>query len=498
MRNRISFALMIPLWFSLYAAKTIPMAIASGTTDFKFDFGPGKVRPGYIRVLSTTAYTNERGYGFVGAPVVKGAPFFFAIDLPEGNYNVTVTLGDRTGGSTTTVKAEARRLMLEKVQTAPGRFATRTFTVNVRHHRLKSGEKVRLKADEQPHLDWDDQLTLEFSNIRPCVDALEIARADDAVTVYIAGDSTVCDQGKEPWCAWGQMLPRFFKPGVAIANYAESGESLKSFVGERRLEKILDTLKAGDYLFLQFGHNDQKERGEGVGAFTTYSADLKRYIAEARMRGGIPVLVTPMNRRTFDAAGAVTNSLGDYPEAVRRTAREEHVPLIDLNAMSKSFYEALGPERSKQAFVHYPAGTFPGQVQELKDNTHFNPYGAYELARCIVEGIKADRLGIARFLANDVPPFDPAHPDPVEETIREEGRGKREEKEEAGTREEGRGKRREKGRVNGVSHTSERRLPQGPALCALRIHPPREERAGPWGKREKERQMPKQPRIGLQ
>src|SRR5205823_3705770 len=88
-------------------------------------------------------------------------------------------------------------------------------------------------------------------------------------------------------------------------------------------------------------------------------------------------------------------------------------PLIDLNAMSKVLYEALGPEASKKAFVHYPAGSLPGQEKELKDDTHFNAYGAYELARCIVEGIKANRLGIARFLVDDVPAFDPAHPDPV-------------------------------------------------------------------------------------
>ena len=115
---------------------------------------------------------------------------------------------------------------------------------------------VRLKPDEQSHLDWDDLLTLEFTGTHPCVHALEISKADKAVTVYIAGDSTVTDQAQEPWSAWGQMLPRFFKQGVAIANHAESGEYLKSFVGEHRLQKILETIKAGDYLLIQFAHND--------------------------------------------------------------------------------------------------------------------------------------------------------------------------------------------------------------------------------------------------
>jgi lysophospholipase L1-like esterase len=262
-------------------------------------------------------------------------------------------------------------------------------------------------------LHWDDKLTLEFSNRRPCVCALEIARVDDAITVYIAGDSTVTDQPREPWAAWGQILPRFFKPGVAVANHAESGEALRSFLGEKRLDKILSTIKPGDYLFIQFGHNDQKERGPNVGAFTSYKDSLKHYIKEAKERGAIPVLVTSMHRRTFAEDGTIKDSLGDYPEAVRQAAREDDVPLIDLNAMSKTFYEALGPEASKKAFVHYPAGTLPGQEQALKDDTHFNAYGGYELARCIVEGIKADELGLARFLVDDVPPFDPSHPDPV-------------------------------------------------------------------------------------
>jgi lysophospholipase L1-like esterase len=387
-------------------------------TSYRFDFGPGAVAPGSIQVIPATVYNKQSGYGFDLGSVVSAVdrggddpirgdfctsdkPFFFSVDLPEGNYNVTVILGDQAGESTTTVKAESRRLMLEKVRTARGEFATRTFTVNIRNSQIGSrpGGQVKLKAREQGVLHWDDKLTLEFNDTRPCVCGLEINRVDDAVTVYLAGDSTVTDQPREPWNSWGQMLTRFFKPGVAVANHAESGEALRSFTAANRLEKVLSTIKAGDYLFIQFGHNDQKERGEGVGAFTSYKQSLKYFVAEARKRGAFPVLVTPMNRRTFDAGGKITNSLGDYPDAVRQTAREEGTPLIDLNAMSKPFYEALGPKDSKKAFV---------------DNTHHNNYGSYELARCVVEGIKANHLGIAPFLVDDLPPFDPAHPDPID------------------------------------------------------------------------------------
>jgi lysophospholipase L1-like esterase len=403
-------------------------ARSSEGAAFKYDFGPGKIAPGYLQVLATSIYSEQSGFGFDSSSnltmvdrdgkdalrsdfCTSDRPFFFTANLPEGNYDVTVTLGDLKDKSETTVKAESRRLMLEQVQTRPGEFAVRTFTVNVRNSRLKSGGQVSLKADEQPKLDWDDRLTLEFGGRRPCLCALTIRRAERAVTVFLAGDSTVTDQVKEPYCSWGQMLPRFFKAGVAIANHAESGEALKSFVGEKRLEKIMDLLRPGDYLFVQFAHNDQKKEGAYAAPFTDYKRYLKSYIAGARGRGAIPVMVSSMLRRRFDAEGKVINSLEEYPEAMRQTAAEEKVPLIDLFAMSKNFYEALGPEKCKRAFLHYPAGTFPEQPDELKDDTHFSAYGGYELAKCIVEGIRAGKLGLSKYLHKGLPGFDPGRPD---------------------------------------------------------------------------------------
>jgi lysophospholipase L1-like esterase len=375
-------------------------------THFQFSFGPGKASPGFIQVRPTTVYSKERGYGFdLGAKVsavdrggedaLRGGfctsdqPFFFSVALPEGNYNVTLTLGDQKGESTTTVKAESRRLMLEKVHTEAGQFQTRTFTVNLRTPAIASGGQVRLKDREKGVLHWDDKLTLEFGGPRPCVFTLEITRVKNAITLYVAGDSTVTDQTREPWGGWGQMLPRFFKAGVAIANHAESGESLKSFVAEKRLEKVLSTMKAGDYLFIQFGHNDQKERGANVGAFTTYKASLKLFIAKTRKLGGIPVLVTPIARRFFEGEGTIRNTLGDYPQAVREVAAEEKVALIDLNARSARFYESLGPEKSKTAFVG-------------NDNTHTNAYGALELARCVADAIGESKLDLAKYLVDEV------------------------------------------------------------------------------------------------
>jgi lysophospholipase L1-like esterase len=267
---------------------------------------------------------------------------------------------------------------------------------------IVSGGEVRLKDREKTTewWAWDEKLTLEFNNSHPVVCAIEI-KPIAVPTVYLLGDSTVCDQPLEPYNSWGQMLTRFFQPGIAIANHAESGESLRSSLAAHRLDKVLSIMKPGDYLIIQYGHNDEKEKGEGIGAFTSYKSDLKKFVAEARKRGAHPILVTPVQRRSFDAAGKITNSHGDYPEAVRQLAKEENVPLIDLNAMSKLLYEAWGADLSKQAFAP-------------NDNTHHNNYGSYELAKCIVEGIKTARTGLESYLVSDVAAFDPGRPDPIE------------------------------------------------------------------------------------
>jgi len=337
-------------------------------------------------------------------------PSTYSVDVPEGNYNVTLTLGG-PAACDTTVKAESRRLMLEAVATRPGETVTRTFAVNVRNFRLApppdnapGGDRVRLNPREQGVLHWDDQLTLEFAGTHPCVQKVEIVNVN-VPTIFLAGDSTVTDQPKPPTTSWGQMLTRFFKPGIAIANHAESGETLKSFLTALRLDKILSQMKPGDWLFIQFGHNDMKENWPQTyaPAMGTYKQYLKVFIAEARRKGATPVLVTSMHRRSFGPDGKIRNTLGDYSEATRQTAREEGVALIDLNAMSAAFYEALGPERSPLAFG-----------ANGRDATHHSAYGAYELARCVVEGIRAAHLDLVQYLADDVPPFDPAHPDSPE------------------------------------------------------------------------------------
>ena len=338
-------------------------------------------------------------------------PFFFSVALPEGSYRVIVKLGGAQP-STTTIWAEARRLMLEKVAVKADGSVTRKFDVNVRVPAIAGdvSRTVHLKPREVGNLNWDTKLTLEFNGDHPSFRELRIEPIQET-TIYLAGDSTVVDQDVEPWAAWGQMLPRFFRPGVVVANHAESGETTRSFVTEQRLAKVMSLIKPGDYLFIQFAHNDQKPNAVSLDDYRKLLAD---FIAQARARGATPVLVTSMNRRTFDAEGKITNSLAGYPGAMREVAAQQHAVLIDLNAMSKALFEALGPEGTLRAFMHYPAKSFPNQSEAISDDTHFNGYGAYELARCVVHGIRQAKLPLRKFLTNDLSDFNPAAPDSVD------------------------------------------------------------------------------------
>lgn len=398
---------------------------------YSFSFTPVNIL-NYTKVDPLQKYSEELGYGFdfgtVPSAIYRGGnkpvtsgfvtsdkPFLFSVMLPEGNYNVKIITGDLKEATCTTVRVESRRLLFEKITTAPGKFATLTATINIRISEIAgTNEKVQKKPRELYKLDWDNKMTFEFNDTRPCICAIEITRVENALTVYLAGNSTVVDQDDDPWASWGQMFPRFLRQGVAVANHAESGLSLGSFISGNRLKKVLSTMKRGDYLFIEFGHNDMKETGPDDGAYKSYSERLRMFVNETREKGGIPVIVSPANRRSFGDDGKISNSLGDYPGAAKKVAQELKVIFIDLNAMTKTLYEALGTENSKKAFVIYPANSFPGEPNALNDNTHFNSYGAYQLAKCIIEGIRQNNLAIKKYIVRGLPIYDPARPDPFE------------------------------------------------------------------------------------
>ena len=385
--------------------------------DRIFTFGSSSTTPAdpaATLVSADDAYSPEHGYGFepASAPLATTAasvhaaqPFYFSVALPEGNYRVRVTTGASASRSTLTVKAELRRLVVEKLASTPEVSGTSEFVVNLRRPQIAGAVdatgkplEVRLKPRERAEeaWAWDDKLTLEFNGDHPTVSAISITRADDLPTVFLLGDSTVADQPREPYASWGQMITRFFAPTVAVANHSESGESIASALSERRVEKILSVVRSGDWVFLQFGHNDMKKD-----SVETYTANLKKVTASLVAKNARVVLVTQMHRHSFGPDGKIQNSHKDYPDAVRAVAREENLPLIDLHAMSQALYETLGAEKALLAFK-------PG------DATHHNPYGAYQLAKCVAEGIRRGVPDLAKHLAADVVPFDPARSDAPE------------------------------------------------------------------------------------
>lgn len=403
----------------------------SKPTSWKFDFGSGKVQEGFTQVTTETIYSKETGWGiipfgtiqsfkqkksdnFLSDGLSSAAPFYFQLDVPEGRYKITMVLGSSDENSAITVKAESRRLMLENIEIEKGEAVTKTIVVDVRFPQINATESIRLKSRELPYKNWDKSLNLEFNGENPSVRSIVIEEANDLPVIFLAGNSTVTDQDYEPWASWGQMVTRFMKPEIVVANFAESGETLKAFRRENRLKKIMSVMKPGDYLFMEFAHNDQKPGGNHVEPFTTYQEQLMFYADEARKKGGKPVFVTSTNRRKFDENGKIENTLEEYPDAMRQLAAKENIPLFDLNAMSKDFYEALGVEDSKKAFVHYPANTFSNQKDPLADNTHFNAYGAYELAKCVVQGIMEQKQDLAKYVVDDFGSFNPSQPDPFE------------------------------------------------------------------------------------
>ena len=345
--------------------------------------------------------------------VKSNAPFTRNIEVPDGNYKVTVVLGSKKKAGNTVVRAENRRLMVDEVATKKGQFKTVEFVVNKRTPEIEKGKRVKVKEREKNYNTWDNAINLEFTGAAPAVKEVKIERDTTATTIFLCGNSTVVDQPYEPWASWGQMIPRWFGPEVAISNNAESGLTAGSFLGSYRLDKILTMMKKGDYVICEFGHNDQKEKMAGAGAWYNFSYNLKVFIDKVRAKGGNIIFVTPTQRRLFDDAthSKILETHGDYPDAMRAVAKREGVPVIELHDMTRTFFETLGYENSKKALVHYPANTFPGQDKPLADNTHFNPYGAYEIAKMVVMGMKQLNLPIVKYLRSDWKDFNPAQPD---------------------------------------------------------------------------------------
>ena len=339
-------------------------------------------------------------------------PFFYTVAVPDGNYKVTVTLGRAKSDAETTVRAEGRRLFVEPVKTKKGKYAIHTFTVNKRTINLPDGRQIKINAREKAYKNWDDSLSLEFNGSYPAVRSVKIEPAGKVTQLILCGNSTVTDQNYEPYASWGQMVTRWFDPSVAVVNLAESGQTCGSTIAQRRLDKAVSMLQEGDWLFVEFGHNDQKDKKPGSGAWYNFTHYLKQFVDLARQKKANIVFCTPTQRRKWEKDNLhIRETHGDYPEAMRAVAKREGVPVIELHDMTRTFFETLGYEDSKKSLVHYPANTFPGQTKELADDTHFNPYGAYEVSKMVVMGMKQIGCSLTEHLLPDWKDFDPAHPD---------------------------------------------------------------------------------------
>jgi len=228
------------------------------------------------------------------------------------------------------------------------------------------------------------------------------AAAKEPITVHLAGDSTMAKKlpEKRPETGWGEMLPAHFREDrVRVNNHAKNGRSTRLFIEQKLWQGLLDVLKEGDYVFIQFGHNDgAKDKPDRYTPPEDYRANLIRFVKEARERKATPVLFTPVMRRKFSKEGAFVDQHGVYPGLVREVAAELKVPLIDMHRMSERVLVGYGPEESRKLFLQLKAGENSNYPAGVDDNTHFNPRGAEEMAALAVEGIREHKLGLAKFL----------------------------------------------------------------------------------------------------
>ncbi|MFH8414876.1 rhamnogalacturonan acetylesterase [Streptomyces collinus] len=285
-------------------------------------------------------------------------------DVPPGTYDVRVTLGGKAA-SGTSVSGETRRSLLPETAVPAGERVTRSFTVNVR---TPEGEPTGPAGT--PGLD------LRIGGSAPALAGIEVKRARHARQIFLVGDSTVCDQPGDPYSGWGQQLPQYLRAGVSVANYADSGESTVSYLGNPQLwATVRPLIRPGDPVLVQLAHND-KTTDEA-----TYRANLETLVAGIRERGGQPVLVTPVVRRWFSSDGTLNNGtallvngLGvDHPAVIRSVAAARGVPLIDLTAKTKALVESLGVEGSKALYL----------TNEARDNTHTSVRGATAYAALV-------------------------------------------------------------------------------------------------------------------
>lgn len=371
---------------------------AAGDTR-RFDFGPGRVARGAEAVTAATAYTPERGLGFADTSVLTEAdrggedPLHgdfvttqsaatFLVDLAPGDYRLTILSGDLEGPTHIAVTAE-EIAVIEPTTAAVGEVLELGFDLA-----LVSEQLALTVAGTAAHL---NSLVIE---------ALPARRRGKRPTVYLLGDSTMqtYDPYWMPQAGWGQFFDRFVSDRVVVDNHSIGGRSSRSFLEQGRLDEVLRLVRPGDYVYVQFGHNDATvsvpERYTPPEDFREY---LRTYIEGTRQRGGEAIVVTPVSRRDYDAdAGRFRVSFPEYVDAAISIAEELDAPLVDLSSSSRAFLDELGPEGSKQVFLHADAGVYPDRPNGVADDTHFQEHGAMQMARLVARGTAALDLRLSR------------------------------------------------------------------------------------------------------
>lgn len=234
------------------------------------------------------------------------------------------------------------------------------------------------------------------------ISGLAFMQPDKKPTIFLIGDSTCANKPLEdnPERGWGQLLPNFLTRDIEVQNHAMNGRSTKSFIREHRWDTVMSRLKAGDFVMIQFGHNDQKvaDTNRSAPAHTLYKENLIRFVNDVRSKGATPILLTPVMRRKFDEQGKFVDQHGDYPAVVKEVAAELKVALIDMHKSSEELIVKEGVENSKRLFLHIPAGHFKDK-KDKEDNTHFSEYGAASMASLVCQAIKEQHLPLEKYLA---------------------------------------------------------------------------------------------------
>ncbi|NOW01226.1 fibronectin type III domain-containing protein [Isoptericola chiayiensis] len=379
----------------------------------QIDLGSGAVADGAVGVDAGTAYTAENRLGFVDTSVVSATDDGgdnalkgdyvtsdggqLVVDLPNGDYTVDLIAGAADAATDVAITAE-QMAKVQQTERAAGEYLEMQFDIAL----------------------VDGQLNLELAGDAANLNALTITRADDREagdqpTVFVTGDSTVqtYDPYWAPQAGWGQMIERYLSDDVVVDNHAIGGRSSKNFISQGRLDTVLKQIRPGDYLYVQFGHNDNSygvdDRWAAPGDYAWY---LRTFVEGAVQRGAQPILVTPVSRRSFDEeTGQFNVSFPDYVQAATDVAADTGTPLVDLSASSREYLNEIGPEAAKSVFLHVPAGVYPNRPNGTTDDTHFQEYGAIQMARLVALDTAELDVPLADEVTDAEPPADvPAAP----------------------------------------------------------------------------------------